>query len=349
MKIAAVPENFVEWLLKTLGLVPTPIIDTFHSVIVARAILVATRLGVFDALGESARSVDEIAEALAVDAHALEKLLNVLVACGYLRIQGGRYALTRLTRKWLLRDVPGSLRDNLLLRFLEWEAIDTAEDFVRTGQPLDVHDRISGEEWDIYQRGMRCLARLSAGEVVRRVKIPATASAMLDVGGGHGTYSVAFCERLPQLSATILDLPEAVASAAPILAEANMGNRVKHWAGNALSEDLGSEKWDLIFISHLIHHFDAATNESLIRRAARALRMGGVLVILDVLRQETPSASSQTGALLDLYFAITSKSGTFSLREITGWQERSGLQPGKAIHLRSAPGITVLTAGKPTD
>jgi ubiquinone/menaquinone biosynthesis C-methylase UbiE len=346
MKIGAVPENLFERLIVFAGLAPTPIIDTFHAVVVARAIIVATKLGVFDAVAARPRSAAEMAGSLSVDAEALAKLNNLLVAIGYLKLVDDRYAATRLTRKWLLSDSPQSLHDSMLLRFLEWEAIEATEDFVRTGKALDVHERITGEQWGVYQRGMRSLARLSAREVAGRVRLPAGARAMLDIGGGHGFYAVAFCRAHPKLQATILDLPEAVATAAPILAEERMDQRVTHKAGDALTEDLGDGRWDLIFISHLVHHFDAADNQELVGRTARGLRPGGVLAILDVLRQ-SGNAISQTGALLDLYFATTSHSGTWSREEITHWSTQVGLKAGRPIHLRTAPGITTLTFTKP--
>jgi SAM-dependent methyltransferase len=348
MRIGAIPETLFERLATLAGLAPTPVVDTFHAVIVARTIIVATKLGVFDAAAEGPASAGEMAAKLGVDAAALGKLLNLLVAIGYLRYRGDRYGLTSLSRKWLVGDSPQSLRDSMLLRFLEWRAIEATEDFVRTGKALDVHDLIEGEQWDVYQRGMRSLARLSAGEVAARVRLRANATAMLDIGGGHGAYSVAFCKRHPRLRATILDLPSAVAAAAPILAEAGMGGRVVHRPGDALVDDLGSDASDLIFVSHLVHHFAAAANAALVRRAAAALRNGGVLAILDVLRPASPNASDQTGALLDLYFAVTSNSGTWSKREIDGWFGAAGLRPGKPIRLRTAPGITVLVATKPS-
>jgi len=50
MKIGAIPENLLERLAMVFGLVPTPFIDTFNAVIVARTVMVATKLDVFDAL-----------------------------------------------------------------------------------------------------------------------------------------------------------------------------------------------------------------------------------------------------------------------------------------------------------
>jgi SAM-dependent methyltransferase len=347
MRVGAIPETLLERIATLAGLAPTPVVDTLHAVIVARAVVVATRLGVFDALADGPDAALAVADHLGVHAGAMEKLLNLLVGAGYLRFGKAGYALSPLARKWMVSDSPQSLRDSMLLRVLEWQAIDTTEDFVRTGKALDVHDIIRGDQWVTYQRGMRSLARLTAGEVVRRVKLPEGATAMLDIGGGHGAYSVAFCREHPELRATILDLPAAVAAAAPVLAEERMGSRVVHRIGDALTDDFGDAEWDLIFIAQLVHHFDAATNAAIVRHAASALKPKGRLAILDVLRPASPNARGQTGALLDLYFAVTSNAGTWAAEEITGWFREAGLKPGRPIHLRTAPGVSVMTAVRP--
>ena len=56
MKIGAIPETLLERLAMFLGLVPTPFVETFHAVIVARAVMVATKLGVFEACASKPRS-----------------------------------------------------------------------------------------------------------------------------------------------------------------------------------------------------------------------------------------------------------------------------------------------------
>ncbi|HEX2281352.1 MAG TPA: class I SAM-dependent methyltransferase [Thermomicrobiales bacterium] len=346
MKIAVVPETLLERLIKFAGLAPTPVIETFHAMVLARAIMVATKLGVFQALSNMPCTAEEVARELGADRRATEKLLNVLVAAHYLRFRGGRYALSRLARRWMLPQQPRSLHDNMLLRFLEWDAMTTLEDFVRTGKPLDVHAAIHDDQWDVYQRGMRSLAQISAEEVVRCVPVPADARAMIDLGGGHGHYALSFCRRHWQLQATVLDLPAAVHTSATILAN-ETADRVSFRCGDASIDDLGENTWDLVFMSHLIHHFDGATNTSLLRRVSRALRPGGVLAILDVLRPTSPEETGQTGALLDLYFAITSDAGTWSGSEIARWQIEAGLRPGRYFQLRSAPGVTVMIATKP--
>jgi len=169
---------------------------------------------------------------------------------------------------------------------------------------------------------------------------------MLDVGGSHGLFSVALCRRYPDLTATVLDLPEAIEHAAPLLAAEQMGERVVHRAGNVLTDDLGKEAWDLILVSQFVHHFDEKTNRELVCRLAGALCPGGVLAIMEVPRPASPGAEGQTGALLDLFFAVTSESGTWSLEELTDWQREAGLEPHKPIRLKSGPATHIQAAAK---
>jgi SAM-dependent methyltransferase len=347
VKVGAVPENLVELLLTGMGAVPTPLIDTFQAMVRARSIMVAVKIGAFESLKDRPATGDEVARALGCDPRGTEKLLNALVGSGYLHCTDRRYRLAAVARKWLLKDSPQSLHDNMLHRFLEWEVVEKFEDFVRTGKPLNVHEGMPAEKWGIYQRGMRSLAGLSAPEVARRLPLPATARQMLDLGGSHGYYSVALCRRHPRLTATILDLPEAVEYARPLLARENMGERIVYRAEDVVGADLGEDRWDLIFISQLMHHLDEATNRDLLARVARGLRAGGVVAILEVPRPAHPTAAGQTGALLDLFFAVTSLSGSFSLEELTAWQNTAGLTPGKPIRLRSIPGAIMQPARKP--
>ena len=126
-----------------------------------------------------------------------------------------------------------------------------------------------------------------------------------------------------------------------------MGDRVTHRAGDALGDDLGTAAWDFVYVSQLLHHFDEATNRELVRRIARALRPNGALVVLEMIRPASPNDAGQVGALLDLYFALTSQSGTWSIAEMQGWQRDAGLVVQKPIRLRTVPGAAEVIALKP--
>jgi SAM-dependent methyltransferase len=348
VKLVVRGENPLEQLAIALGLAPVTLVDTQMSFIRARAIMVATRIGLFEALAGGPLGAREIADRCGTAPAATVSLLNALVGSGYLRFANARYRLTTIARKWLLRDSPQSLREKILFELFEWSIVEGLEEFVRTGRGQDLHHSGDEERWASYQRAMRALSGFAAPEIVRRTPVPAAASTMLDVGGSHGYISVAMCRRYPSLRAVVLDLPIAVKHAAPILAREQMGDRVVHRAGDVLTDDLGDREWDLVYIAQLLHHFDEATNRSLLQRVARALKPGGIVVVVELIRAAKPGSGGQTGALLDLYFALTSQAGTWSVDEIAGWQRDAGLVEMKPVYLRTAPGAAEVIARRPT-
>lgn len=347
MKYGLIPQTPLEGAALALGLVPTPLADTLVAIWLARSVMVATKLGVFEALAASPLSASALAARCRTDPRGTAKLLDALVPTGYLQQKNGRYALSAMARRWMPSAAPRSLYDATLWRFVDWEFAEHFERFVRSGEPLRFHEDMTPERWQLYQRGMRSHAQLAAGEVARRTPVPRGARAMLDVGGGHGLFSVALCRRHPRLGATVFDLPAAVDEAAPLLAAEGMGDRIVHQAGDALTEDFGEAVYDLVFVANLVHHFDGPTNCALVGRLARALRPGGCLVVHEVIRPGSSKEAGGAGALADLYFAATSQAGTWSFGEIADWQRAAGLHPRRPVRLLTVPGLGQQAAFKP--
>ena len=62
----------------------------------------------------------EIAAARGTDPQATGKVLDALLAHGYLRYRNGQYELNRLSRKWLLADRPHTVVHKLDFQEIEW-------------------------------------------------------------------------------------------------------------------------------------------------------------------------------------------------------------------------------------
>lgn len=336
MKLTSVPETWLERLALWLGIAPTPLSDTHVAFMMARTLMVAVKAGVFDALATGTASASVVAQRCSIHPVATQKLLNSLVHLGYLSLKGKHYHLTALSRKWMLQESESSVHDKMMFQFVEWKLVEHYENYLQDGKPLELHRALSEQEWGIYQKGMRAMARISAREVGKRTPMPKNAGQLLDVGGSHGYYAVALCHRHPKLQATILDLPEAITHAAPLLEEEGMQARVKHQAGNVLHTDIGDQQWDAIFISSLVHHFTEEQNLALAEKVAKALKSGGYYIIQEYGRSDMPRKGDHL-ALLDFFFAATSESGTWSEREMKGWLQTVGIKHYKTIRLRTIP------------
>ena len=347
MRLGMVPDSFLERLALRSGLLPPGIIECWFGIMLSRTVMAATKLDVFESLATGALTTEEVARRCGTHPGATEKLLNALVGVGCLQVRGGRYALRRSARSWVLKDGKNSVRDQNLLHYLEWHWWEHCEEYVRTGEPLHVHQTMTEEDWGIYQRGMRSGIAMNAHWVARHLPVPRAARQMLDIGGAHGYFSVAICRRYPELRSTILELPEAIKHAAPLLAKEGMGDRVIHQAGNALTEALGTEAYDVVFMSAVVHHFDGATNQQLIGRIARALRPGGIVAIWEPVRQEAAGQIRQIGGLLDLFFGFFSEAGTWSRADVAGWFREAGLAARKARSPRLTPDLALHIGQRP--
>ena len=361
MRLGTIAETPLEWLALRSGRIPTPLVDTHLAFAWARTIMVATRLGVFEALARGPGDAASVASTCATAPEPTRRLLDALTGMGYLLPAGEReYRLSRAARRWLTRASPDEVVDKVLFSFDEWAYVEHYERFVATGEAFGMHERLAhggagdgavaarggatargGDGWGRYQRGLHALSKVSVAEVGRRTPVPRGATALLDVAGAHGGFSAAIVRRHPRLRATVLDLEEAVTASAPLLASHALGDRLRHRVGDVFDIDLGEAAWDVVFASQFTHHLDDAANRELARRVARALRPGGVYVIQDLVRPATPREArrARLGALLDLYFAATSGAGTATLDTLRSWQSAAGLSPRPPIWMRTLPGM----------
>ena len=341
------PETVAEWIGLKLGFIPRPLGDVFLGPLLARTVLAASSLGVFDLLAHGPRTVEQVSAECGNHTTAASKLLRALYASGYLTWRNGRYGLTRMAKRWLPRRSPASIHFAILHREIDFRFMDFVR-YLRTGEARDFHQKLGEEEWVRYHLGQASQARLIVQEVVRRIPVPAGASKMLDLGGGHGLYSRAMSERYPGLHSTVLDL------ATPLLQETSIADsgadaHVRFQKADILTAPLYAESADLVLVANVIHHFDESANRRLFRRAAGALRHGGFLVVLDVMRAGSISESHQIEALMDLYFGAASGAQLWTVAEIQSWQQEAGLLSFSPVALRLLPDCQIQSARKPMD
>lgn len=312
-----------------------------------QAVLAALRLGVFEALREGPQSGPAIAQALASDERGMTALLGALEALGYLRLKDGRYSNTPLTTKWLLRDAPRSLAHGLefwgLLIFDLWSDLATS---VREGQPRTrFYEQWLDERpgaWRAFQEFMATGAQSMAREIVERVPLPATARRLLDVAGGHGLYSVAFCRCYPQLEATVFDLEGAVAAAREFIAEEQMAGQVTTATGDLLADDLGAG-YDVVLLFNILHTYQPDQNRALLGKVARSLNPGGMVIILEQLASEGSGSFGRAFTRLsDLNFFHQVGGRSYSVDELAGLLRDAGLRKPRSLMLRSLPGNGVV-------
>lgn len=326
MNIGPTAENLLEWLALKTNQAPVPLVHTQIYFVFSRAVLCAFNLGIFEVMRKRAQSLEEVARAAHLDQRALKNLLEILVAAGYLHRRRHGYSLTRLSRKWCLRDSVVSLHAQQEFNQLAWHWMDHMETYLKTGASIRFHESFGPHEWKLYMEGMACFAQNFAPKAVALAPDLSGATALLDVGGAHGLFAAAFCEKYPSLHAMILDLPGAVEAGAEVLKKHYTGNRITYQPGDVTTEPFGEQCYDLVLVSSVIHHLNDEETTLLTTKARQALRPGGYLVIHEYLAPSSQRRAEITAATLNLFFGLTSASGCRTEAEIRKLAETSGLK-----------------------
>lgn len=348
MKFSPIAQNPLEWVALKAGLVPTPLAYSHFGFMMSKFLLEAVDKDVFETIGQQKLSLAQIAAGCKLNEKALKSLLGVLATMGLIHHKNHLFFLSRKSKKWILKDSPDSLYwlmmfDNRVC--FKW--MDNVGSFLELGKGLQYHNTFNEEEWFYYQKAMEAAASAISKEAVRKIKMPANATKMLDVGGAHGLYSIGLCKKYPGLSSIILDLPAAVEKAKPIAEKYKMEDHVKHLAGNALTDDFGMEEFDFILMASVAHHFTMEENLVVAKKAYEALKPGGIFTIMEVLRtDDIKHNGDMLSALGDFFFALSSTSGIWSLNEIQQWLKEAGFTSFRKNTFLNIPGYTAVSALK---
>jgi 2-polyprenyl-3-methyl-5-hydroxy-6-metoxy-1,4-benzoquinol methylase len=340
-----VPENPLEWLALKTNQVPIPLLHVQMYFVMAKAVMEAAESGVFGAISHGKSTPEAIAEACGLHPRPLAQLLTLLVSMEYLHFENGTFSMTPMAQKWISPDSPHSVHAIAVYNNqVAWDWVTHLGEYLRTGKGMESHDVFGETQWKLYQDAMFAVARSEVREFEKRVPIPKSATTILDIGGANGQYATALCRKYPQLKATILDLVGAIENAAPL------ANDVKHQidfeVGNALTDDLGENRYDVVLLSNVAHHFTEEQNQELTQRIMRSLRRGGIVIINEFIRPAFESKPELVGSSSSLFFGLTSTSGNWTVAEIQSWQRAAGLKIYKTVHYFTIPGMAMVIAKK---
>jgi hypothetical protein len=314
-----------------------------------RAFGVAEQIGLFAILRGGPATADQLAAKVSADGASLRALLELLARTGWLRRTGERYRNAPSTERWITsgdaRGLPDFARYWYELIFDGWS---TLADAVRSGRPAPhLHEWLDRRSlWPIFNAAMAELAAHNADAIARAVPLPSDARRLVDVGGSHGLYAVAFCRRHPTLSATIVDLPQALGPARERIAAAGFASRIEVHAADALHDELGGP-YDVALLFQLIHYFPPERVRELLGRVRDALAPGGLVVIFDQVSAAAPTpVAAAFLAALDLAYRTGLGGALHRYDEIASWLRETGFQGVRRKTLRSAPGNALVLASR---
>jgi (2Fe-2S) ferredoxin/2-polyprenyl-3-methyl-5-hydroxy-6-metoxy-1,4-benzoquinol methylase len=317
------------------GVLPDDIMDMVRGYQQSRILLTAIELDVFTAVERCKKPATAVSVANDLKTHprSTEKLLNAIVALGFLQKQEGAFSTTLISKRFFVDGAPDDSRTALRHNLSLWATWSSLTQCVREGNAVHVKRMEErGDSWtEPFIAAMHRNAAFRAPIVVNAVGTDGV-NRMLDVGGGSGAYSIAFARTNPTLHADVFDLSTVTPIAAKHIAEAGMNDSIRTIVGDLRTDRFGSG-YDLTLVSAICHMLSPEENIDLLHRVFEALVPGGRIVIQDQV-MSTDKTSPRMGALFAINMLVGTTGGsTYSQEEYTDWLQKAGFIDIRRISL----------------
>ena len=311
--------------------------DEFRDAVSAyrlpRILLTALELDLFTTIGTRRWTIPQLAKAASVSERGLSILCRNLAMSGLLIKTGEAYRNGRLASTALNARHAAYRKDYLDLMASHWQDWAGLSESVRTGRPLD--EDVPEEPgyrrrftWAMHYRTLETAPKI-AGQVDLH-----GAETLLDLGGGPGTYAMAFLAKHPRLRATVGDRPEALDVAREIAATHTAGSRLSYVPIDFTKEAIPGT-YDVIWYSNVLHIYSPETNRAVFRRACAALNPGGRLLIQDAFLHDREGLQPAEASLFAVSMLLFTEEGnTYSAKETSVWLKEVGFATTRVLRMK---------------
>lgn len=311
--------------------------DAIYAFRLPRILMTALELDLFSLMGNGSWSIGRLATALHASERGVSILCRNLASAGLLIKKGAQFRNSRLGATLLNRhhaDFRGAYLDLLHQQWKDWSSLTAS---VKSGKPgdADAPDDPAYRKsftWAMHHRSIE-----AAAQVARQVTFRG-ARTLLDVGGGPGTYAMAFLAKNANLHATVWDRPAALDVAQDIARSSRQRGRFHVRAGDFLKDPVPGS-FDVMWLSNVIHIYSPRENIALLRKLRAALRSGGRLLVQDTFLTDSEGLFPQETNLFAVTMLLFTETGnTYSARDVEKWLRQAGLSRVKRIHLQKGTG-----------
>jgi hypothetical protein len=295
---------------------PEEVLQLAQSFMECRIMLTAAELNLFSLLAEKPLKAEEAADRIGADSRALSMLLDALASIGLLTKNGEMYRCEGTVGESLAGNSSRSVLPMVLHMASLWNRWSRLTDVVRgvQGAKQEFDFVRMGEELRAFIGAMHVVATPLAKQIVKSVNAQSS-KALLDVGGGSGTYTIAFLRAFPEMKATIFDLPQVIEMARERIAEEGLLDRVDFAAGSFYQQELPPGH-DLALVSAIIHSNSPDQNRDLYKKVFRSLGKDGRILVRDYV-MNSDRTLPRDGAIFAINMLVgTSGGGTYTIDEI---------------------------------
>ena len=290
-----------------------------YGFMASKALFAALSVDLFTHLEAGLRTCAELSAGTGVAGNRMQTLLHALAGLGLLEVDGSGYRNAPACRRHLVRGAPGDFGDYFRLQVggqIYPALLHLDEGLAGTGAAFDTLGGLLSDpaQARVFVEAQHAGSRAAAQVLAGYLELDA-ARALLDVGGGSGAFSIALCERNPQLRATLIDFPAVIDIAREYRRAAAPGHRIELLPGDAVHIGWPPEQ-DVVVLSYLLSALGADEMDTVLAKARDSLRPGGLLVVHDFMLDDDGPGPALAALWFLQYVAYRGDAVSFSARDL---------------------------------
>ncbi len=329
---------------------PDAIFDTLTSFQKSMALKGAIDLDLFTHIGDGSTTTAAIAARANASERGVRILCDFLTILGFLtKTDGGGgsvYGLTQESDLFLNKRSPaymGSMA-NFLVHDTQLNNFRDVAAVVRKGGSIEADSAGTPENpvWVEFARSMAPMAAMSGRMIAPLVCEPGRAVKVLDVAAGHGLYGISVALHNPAAEIVAVDWANVLQVALENARARGVADRYRTLPGSAFDVDLGTG-YDVVLIPNFLHHFDASTNVSFLKKVRATMKPGGLVATAEFVPNEgrvTPRAAASFSFVM---LGATKSGDAYTFREFEQMFRQAGFGESRLQSLAPIPQQLILT------
>jgi predicted O-methyltransferase YrrM len=268
----------------------------------------AVKLEICTKLHGGKQGSDWMAKQLGANPLHTKELLNSCVAAGLLEKVGDQYQNSKESAKYLVKGEPHYYGEAFTYLSSLGDLFNQVDTAMLSGDEVSHEEEFKSEEdeaayWNHYMLAMdQWGGGMQEGMLLDNVDLTGKAT-LLDVGCGSGIYTMAFCEKYPDLRGVLFDQEKALPLAISRVEERGLADRISSLAGDYYEDSFGTGYDAVLFSGALIQEAPEG-QVRLLKKAYESMNSGGIVIIQDIFRIGPYTETSPKIALESLVAAV---------------------------------------------
>ena len=320
--------------------------DTANAYQRTQVIKGAVELDLFTKIGKGKKTAAELGKAIKAPERSTRILCDYLTVVGFLIKTGTRYQLTPSSALFLDRNSPACLCSTLDF-FLSPELTGGFQDIAGTvrngGTLLKQGGTVAAKNpiWVKFARAMMPMMVMPAQLMAALVNNGSSEKLrILDIAAGHGIFGIEFLKVNPNAEVVALDWPNVLEVAQENARKFGVAKRHHSLPGSAFDVKYGTD-FDIVLLTNFLHHFDAKTCVTLLKKIRKSLKPGGRVVTLEFIPDDSRVSPHSAATFSMMMLGSTPKGDAYTFKELSAMFKAAGFKKSTLHPLPTMQSVVV--------